>query len=204
MIDKKETFTKIRKEFGKLNQKQVEGFDAIFDAWDNSSFTDVRWLAYMLSTDWHETDKTMQPIEEYGKGRLRPYGKRVKFARDKRGNRIPYTDTTNIFYGRGKVQLTWYENYKLMGEILGLDLINHPELALQLDIAVLIMFEGMTKSESSFGDFTGKSLENYFNATINDPIGARRIINGTDCNELIASYHNKFMNCIVLMPSILT
>jgi len=199
MINKEITFTKIRKEFGKLTQKQVEGFDAIFNAWDAGDYTDIRWLAYMLATAWHETDKKMQAIEEYGKGRGKPYGKALKYATDKRGNHISYTDTKNLFYGRGLVQLTWYELYVKMGRLLGIDLLKHPELALQLDIAVLIMFEGMTKGESDFGDFTGKSLEHYFNSTINDPIGARKIINGTDKAELIRDYYVKFLNCITLI-----
>lgn len=199
MINKEITFTKIRKDFGKLSQKQVEGFDAIFDAWDKSDYTDIRWLAYMLATAWHETDKKMQAIEEYGKGKGKPYGKTLKYAKDKRGNHIPYTDTKNLFYGRGLVQLTWYELYVKMGKLLGIDLLKHPELALQLDIAVLIMFEGMTKGESDFGDFTGKSLEHYFNSTINDPIGARKIINGTDKAELIRDHYVKFLNCITFI-----
>jgi len=204
MIDKKETFTEIRKEFGKLNQKQVEGFDAIFDAWDETEYTDIRWLAYMLATPWHETGTTMQAIEEWGKGKGKPYGKQLKYAKDKKGKHIPYTDTKALFYGRGLVQLTWYELYKLMGEILGIDLLNHPELALDLNIAILIMFEGMLKADSNIGDFTGKCLEHYFNSTVNDPIGARKIINGSDKAELIASYHTKFLRCITLKTNNIT
>jgi len=181
-----------------FEQKQVEGFDAIFTAWDESGYTDVRWLAYMLATPWHETGTTMHAIEEWGKGKGKPYGKKLKYAKDKKGNHLPYTDTNNLFYGRGLVQLTWYELYKLMGDLLGVDLFKQPELALDLEIAVLIMFEGMTKADSNIGDFTGKALEHYFNTTTNDPIGARKIINGTDKAELIATYHTKFLRCITL------
>ena len=65
--------------------------------------------------------------------------------------------------------------------------------------AIKIMFEGMTKGSSSFGDFTGRCLEQYFNSTTNDTIGARKIINGTDKAKLIADYHNVFLNSIVII-----
>ena len=191
MINRKLTFDSIRKSFGRLTTEQVEGFTAIFDEWEAGEYTDIRWLAYMLATAWHETAKTMQPIEEYGKGKNRPYGKKIKHSG------IAYFINA-IFYGRGFVQLTWYENYQLMGRLLGLDLLNHPELALVMKNAVRIMFEGMTKGSSSFGDFTGRCLEQYFNDKINDPIGARKIINGVDKANLIAGYHNSFLNSIII------
>src|ERR1700722_20630129 len=87
----------------------------------------------------------MQPIEEYGKGRGMPYGK-------------PDPTTGQVYYGRGFVQLTWERNYKTMTDLLGVDFVNHPDLALELDNATNIMFIGMIK-----GLFTGKSLGDYFN-----------------------------------------
>lgn len=193
MINKSLTYSNIRREFGKLSQKQVEGFENIFDIWDKliQSKKDTRHLSYMLATVWHETAKTMQPIAEYGKGKTRIYGKRIKHS----GR--PYTNYNGIFYGRGYVQLTWYENYELMGRLLGVNLLADPELAMNPDIAAKIMFEGMIKGSSSVGDFTGKCLEMYFNENIEDPINARRIINGTDCADLIKNYYDKFKICII-------
>lgn len=173
-----------------LKQKQVEGINAILDRWEASGLTDLRWLAYMLATTYHETAKTMQPIEEYGKGQGYRYGKKIKRSG------IPYTLPDKLYYGRGYVQLTWYENYETMGRLLGLDLLNNPELALHPNIASQIMFEGMTKGNSNFGDFTGKSLEHYFNDKKEDWVNARRIINGTDKAELIAGYGRKFFNAL--------
>lgn len=193
MIDRKESFARIRREYGSLNQKQVDGFNAIFDAWDKGTNTDTRHLAYMLATAWHETDKTMQAIEEYGKGKGKPYGKYLKYEKDKKGKHVPYSDVKTLFYGRGLVQLTWYDLYERVGNALNLDLLNHPELALDLNNAVKIMFYGMEK-----GIFTSRKLSHYFNTTINDPLGARKIINGTDCNELIKTYYTKFINSIIL------
>ena len=191
MINKANFYKKVRASFGALTNGQVLGFEAIINEFEKQKLSDVRWLAYMLATAWHETARTMQPIEEYGKGKTRPYGKRIKHSGQ------PYTNTANLFYGRGFVQLTWYENYELMGRLLKLDLINKPELALVLENAVKIMFEGMLRGSSSVGDFTGKCLEQYFNNVADNPIGARKIINGQDKAVLISEYHSKFLNSLV-------
>ena len=53
---------------------------------------DLRWLAYILATDYHETAYTMQPIEEYGKGAGYDYGE-------------PDPVTGEIYFGTGLVQL---------------------------------------------------------------------------------------------------
>jgi putative chitinase len=181
MIDKKKFFSEVRKSFGKLDQSQVEGFEAILDEWEaDDTLVDLRWLAYMLATAWHETAHTMQALCEYGRGKGKKYGK-------------PDPKTGEIYFGRGLVQLTWAANYKKMADILAVDLYEKPALALDLHIAVMIMFEGMLTRKSFKGDFTGKSLENYFNQKVDDPIGARRIINGTDRAETIAGYHKKFL-----------
>jgi hypothetical protein len=92
------------------------------------------------------------------------------------------------------VQLTWEENYRKMGRLLGVNLLGNLDLAMVAHIAAAIMFEGMMKADSSVGDFTGKCLEMYFNDTVDDPVGARRIINGTDKADLIAGYHRGFLS----------
>lgn len=175
---------------GRITQSQVDGINFKLNAWDQSGLTDIRWLSYMLATSYHETDKKMQPVEEYGKGRGKPYGQKIKYSRK------PYTYPDKLYYGRGDVQLTWYENYELMGKLLGVPLLEQPELALVPEISAKIMIEGMTKGKSNRGDFTGVSLENYFNAKKDDPFNARKIINNLDKAELIKEYHNKFLTSI--------
>lgn len=189
-INRAQFYKNFRKYFGKLSQLQVDGIEAIFNEWERLKLSDLRWLAYILATAWHETAETMQPIEEYGKGRTRKYGKKIKHSG------VAYVFPNKIFFGRGHVMLTWFENYELMGKLTGLDLLKNPELALVMENSIKIMFEGMLKGSSSFGDFTGKCLEMYFNEKTNDPIGARKIINGTDKAQLIASYHDKFLICL--------
>lgn len=200
-IDRKYFYEQVRaqKLFGKLKNSHVQGIDAVFDEWDRQpNLKDLRWLAYMLATDYHETAKTMQAIEEYGKGKGRPYGKKIKHSG------ISYKTPNKLYYGRGLVQLTWYENYELMGRLIGIDMLNNPDLALQLDVSVKIMFEGMLRGASSVGDFTGKCLEMYFNNNTEDWRNARRIINGTDKAELIADYGKRFFACLRVAVPILS
>lgn len=176
-INRLQTFINLRKNFRALKQSQVDAFNLFFDEWDG---VDKRHLAYILATVWHETARTMLPIEEIGRGITKPYGKTV--SNEKR------------YYGRGYVQLTWESNYKkaTAKNNKGWDFVNHPELALEVEPALWICFEGMKN-----GWFTGKKLSDYFNDTKTEPVNARRIINGLDCAVLIKTYYDKFYNSIV-------
>jgi predicted chitinase len=165
-FDRAAFFAAVRKDFGRLSQSQVDGFNILLDAWAGH---DPRFTAYALATAWHETARTMQPIEEYGKGKGRAYG-------------------PTGFWGRGFVQLTWEANYAKARTKLGVDFVKNPKLAMVPKHAADIMVRGMLE-----GWFTGKKLADYFSATKNDPVQARRIINGTDKADLIASYHYKFL-----------
>lgn len=149
---------------GKLTQSQVDSIDAILHNWKIYGDGDDNKLAYIFATIKWETAHTFLPIEEYNWiGRI--YAKLIK------GHR---------YYGRGFVQLTWDYNYSRIGKILGIDLLNNPELALNTDIAAEIAVRGMV-----LGLFTGKKLSNFINKKETDFIGARRIINGIDkANEI--------------------
>ncbi|MBX2904406.1 MAG: hypothetical protein KF744_00105 [Taibaiella sp.] len=169
---------------GKLKQAHVNGMNAILDEWEkNYSNADDRFLAYMLATTFHETATTMQPIEEYGHGKGRAYGK-------------PDAITGKVYFGRGFVQLTWKANYEKFAKLLKVDLVIQPELALSLDISTKVLFIGMTK-----GLFTGKKLSDYFDGAKEDWANARRIINGTDKAQLIAGYGRIFYGAISYRPA---
>jgi len=177
-----------------LTQQQVDGQNVILAVWEygagGTPLTDIRWLSYMLATTYHETAETMWPIEEYGRGDGRDYGE-------------PDPETGQTYYGRGFVQLTWKENYDRASGALGLidtrDLVWHPQLALDSLIASRVMTRGMAE-----GWFTGAQLGDYFNADTDDPINARRIINGNDQDTKIAGYHADFLDAlnIALVPEI--
>jgi hypothetical protein len=103
------------------------------------------------------------------------------------------------YYGRGYVQLTWKANYKVFGGFLGLDLLNNPHLANEPENAWLILEEGMTRNESPKDpNFTGFTLENFFNENKKDFFNARKIINGMDKARLIGSYAESFYEIIKL------
>lgn len=182
MINRETFFTKARANpfGGTMTQGQVDGTNAILDGWESRpDLTDKRWLAYMLATAKWETAHTMKPIEEYGHGAGHSYG-------------VPDPETGQTYYGRGYVQLTWKTNYAKMAALTGTDLVHHPELALDPKIAALIMFDGMKG-----GLFTGLGLPRYFSATSDDPVGARRIINGTDHADDIARIHYGFLGALL-------
>lgn len=184
---------------GKLSQRQVDGLSFILNVWEQEhADKDDRWLAYALGTAFHETQFTMQPIREFGgnayffrmydPGSLVP--RRAAIARSmgaQPGDGV-------VFYGRGYVQLTWRANYAKMGQVFGIDLTSSATAAdqvLQAELAAKIMFKGMEE-----GSFTGKKLGDYFNADTENWKNARRIINGNDCDEMIAVYAKKFYAAI--------
>lgn len=185
-FDNKKFFKRCRELglFKTLSNSQVSGIEFILEGWHLSGLTDLRWLAYMLATVHWETAQTFQPIKEQGS---LTYLKSKKYW--------PY-------YGRGYVQLTWKENYAYMTELYndshGTDynFVQNPDLVQQPRIARWVLFEGMTKGGSSRGDFTGKSLEDYFNDQKTDWENARRIINGTDKARTIAEIAKKYHNAV--------
>lgn len=153
---------------GTISKDQFQGLEYILKYQEeNFPLMDNRWLAYILATVFHETDRTMQPIKEKGG---------EAYLRSKKY--YPY-------YGRGLVQITWKENYDKFG-------ISNPSDAYTWPVALQVLFEGMVD-----GKFSGKRLSQFFNAKADDPKGARKIVNGTDKASLIAQYHRNFLDAIV-------
>lgn len=140
---------------------------------NDDTIPSVYEAAYMFATVWHECAGTFAPIEEFSRGKNRPYGKTC--------------DNGEIFYGRGYVQITWDYNYKRIGKVIGLDLYNKPSLALHYDVAYRILSIGMRR-----GLFTGVGLSKYIKPGQQpNYIGCRKIINGTDKAEAIAEKARK-------------
>lgn len=178
----------------KLDDDEVSGTTAILEAMAGLA---TSWCAYALATAWHETAHTMQPIAEYGGPKYfhrmyDPQGERPVLAK-RHGNTSPGDGVK--FCGRGYVQLTWRTNYERAGKLLGVDLVGNPDLAMNKDIAALILRHGMKT-----GWFTGKSFVNYLPsdgaATRAQFQAARRIINGSDKADLIAGYALAFQTAL--------
>ncbi|KAF0218784.1 MAG: Chitinase class [Geobacteraceae bacterium] len=172
-IDKEKFLFLYVNEYGELKESQRDGILFLLSKLcGDSLIIDIRHAAYMLATVKHECAGRWQPIEEFDKGAGRKYGKPAANGK--------------TFYGRGYVQLTWAENYQTMGQALGIDLYNHPEMACTPDVAYKIMSRGMRK-----GSFTGVKLLTYIDGEKCDYHNARKIINGLDCAEKIAGYAQK-------------
>lgn len=144
---------------------------------------DLRWAAYMLATVRWECENAWQPIEEQGRGEGKPYGAPVTVSD---ANGVNYT---NVYYGRGYVQLTWKADYARMSQALGLGglLVLHPEHALEPGTAYRIMSLGMRK-----GMFTGVGLERFINEKECSYVNARKVINGLDQAQRIAAFAAEF------------
>ena len=183
MIDRATYFNEVRITLfeGALSQQQVDGQNVILAGWDydagGTPMDDIRWLAYMLATTFHETAYKMWPTTEQG-------------SQDYLQGKEYYP-----YIGRGYVQLTWEENYRNASAALGLiddrDLVEHPELALDSLISARIMFRGMAE-----GWFTGRKLGQYFSDDKDDPVNARQIINGNDQDTKIAAYYDMFLDAV--------
>lgn len=172
---------------GKMTQAQVDGCEVLLAACHGLP---VSWAAYLLATALHETASTMQPVRETLAGTDEKAVNRLESAW-KAGKlkwvRTPYwrfDATGKTWLGRGYVQLTHRDNYAKATELVGVDLVEDPSLAMQPSIAAKVLVEGSVR-----GIFTGKRLADYLPG---DYSGARRIINGTDRAALIAGYARQF------------
>ena len=181
-IDRQKFFAAYEAAFGAISRPEwKKGLDELLGAAEGDpQITDLRWLAYMLATVKHECAGHWLPIEEFGKGQGRKYGVPVT-VKDPEGKSY-----TNVYYGRGYVQLTWDYNYRSMGDKLKNRLLYEPQLALDPVVAYKIMSLGMRQ-----GSFTGVGLSKYIAGDRCDYVNARRIINGTDQAEKIAGYATK-------------
>lgn len=182
---------------GRISETQVKGVNAILDAWDKYGDDDLRKLAYILATAFHETAATMQPVREglaKSDASARRILKKYRYSKpdqvSKGENTLPKTG--HAYYGRGYVQITWADNYQRLGARLGIPLHANPDLALDCGIAAQILVVGMME-----GLFTTRKLKQFFSAKVNDPVDARRIVNGKDKQHLIAGHHQAFLGALL-------
>jgi len=197
---------------GSLAQSQVDGINALLDACGALSVTDDRHVSYVLATPMIETGARMQPITENlnysAQGLLKTFPRYFSAAdanvyahqpekianrayANRMGNGPESSGLGYRFRGRGYCQITGHDNYAKFSNLLGVDLLGNPDLALQDETAAKIIVIGMRD-----GIFTGKKLEDYFNASTTDWTDARRIINGLDRANDIAADGQKFFSAI--------
>lgn len=206
IIDRAYFFTKFRDKFHRIKEEQsylIQRYETIFDYWDSKAhLKDLRWLAYILATTYHETGRRIQAVREcFGKtdaASIACVTNLYRRGRIKRNYAKVDPVTGRSYFGRGHVQLTWDYNYKRMGKELGMgdEIYKNPDHALDKDTSVAILAEGMIK-----GLFTGKRLSQYFNGSSTNWGGARRIVNGLDKHTLIGGYGRKFFESLKTKPS---
>lgn len=181
MIDKVQFYKRLRevKLFKTLTQAQVDSMDALLWECEIQGVTDIRQIAYILATPYHECynpkhpETRITPIKEFGGEK---YLKSKKY--------YPY-------FGRGFSGLTWLSNYQKESKRLNIDLVNNPDLILDIPLAANSHVYCMVR-----GRYTGKKLSDYINDKKCDFLNSRRIINGTDKAELIMGYAQKFLTCL--------
>ncbi|AVA22459.1 glycoside hydrolase family 19 protein [Rhizobium sp. NXC24] len=209
-MDRAKLFAAVRSTVfsGHLSEAQVNGIEAILDGCEGGGVTDLRQIAYILATPMIETGGSFVPVSEnlnYSAAGLREtfpkyftpaqaqsYARQPqRIANRAYANRMgngPETSGDGWKYrGRGFSQCTGHDNYGKFSKLLGVDLVSNPDLAMSDDIAAKIIVIGMRD-----GIFTGHKLSNYFEPDSADWIGARRIINGQDKAQQIASYAKQF------------
>lgn len=168
---------------GSLSQVQVDSLNYLVQRCKEYQLTYPE-TAYVLATAYHETgyaetvngerviNRDMLPIKERGS---------VSYLRSKKY--YPYI-------GYGYVQLTWEDNFRRVGKLIGVDLIKNPEKALEKDIASEILIKGMV-----YGWFTGVGFHRkcpVYRYNLASYVRARKIVNGTDKARVIAEYAMQF------------
>jgi predicted chitinase len=186
---------------GSLTLAQVDGINALLRSCARNRVTDDRHVANIMAQVFHETGSYMLPIKEtvFASHKDKNPSDATVIARLNKAwaaGKLPWVKAPywrDGWFGRGPIQLTHRENYEKMGRRLGVDLVKNRDLALDpeigADIAVVGMAEGMFRA--------GHRLSTYFNATRDDPVNARSIVNGPDGNYAkVAGYHRSFLTAI--------
>jgi predicted chitinase len=160
---------------GKLNATQQDSIRLIAEVFAEEGDGDQNKLAYIFATAWHEA--SFIPKEERRAGTNQP---KLRATQDR------YWGTG--YYGRGFVQMTWASNYEEMSELLGVDFLNKPELALVPHHAARLLVLGM------LGGHYGTRLDKHINEQKIDFYNARRTVNGLDKAATIATTARKILD----------
>lgn len=198
---------------GALTSTQVAGVQAILAWCAKLGVVDLRFIAYILATAFHETGGSFKPGKEnlnYAASALRSKFSRErisladadKYGRTK-GKAADQVMIANLIYG-GAWGLRNLGN-KLLGDgwrFIGRGFVqltgrrnytlygiaDTPEKATEIDMAARIIVDGMIK-----GVFTGRKLAQYIVDTSFNAVAARAVVNGTDKASLIERHYSAIL-----------
>jgi hypothetical protein len=105
-----------------------------------------------------------------------------------------YTEADGVehqYFGRGLVQITWWNGYAESGVAFGygLELLFNPEKVKEYDVAYDIMVKGMTTGDGYAND---RRCSMYFTDGKTDYVAARAMVNGSDKAVEIAALAQAF------------
>lgn len=210
-------FASIRKNpfGGSLTSAQVTGIEALLAECEKQGVTDKRQIAYILATPMIETGGSFLPIKEslnysaealfkkfpnrissvdaatYGRTSLHHANQEMigniiyggEWGKKNLGNTQPGDGFK--YRGRNFPQLTGRRLYEIFGYA------DNPDAVNTVPVGAAIMVKAMKE-----GTFTGKKLSDYFNASTEDWVNARRIVNGTDRAADIAKHAKTFYEAL--------
>ncbi len=224
MINTKLFYAKYEEVFGKMkNPKTKDTLDAILQVF-RAHELDIKTRAmekfsYMLATVRHEVGEDMLPIVEnmnytsisriraVWPSRFPTNESAIPYIRNPEalGNKVYGGRMGNgllegyKYRGRGiGAQLTGFDNYKVFSELLNVDLVALPDVAMDITVGALVLYFGCMN-----GLFTGKKLERYITDGNVDYVNARSCVN-SDIRlngALIANLAQRFQKCMAFAMS---
>jgi hypothetical protein len=197
-------FDEIRKSlFKKLSEDQVKGMEAILRSCHRNN-ADLYTAAYSLATAYHEVGGRMVPVREgfasTNQGAINAVTNLYNRGGISTNYALPSGPYNKNYYGRGFVQITWYDNYRKLGKRLGVgdQLAKNPDMALDYDFGADLLVVGIKEGlyrKHKMSDFVTDSGVDYFEARniINgDKNKKPRWLNGKRIGTAIEKYAIKF------------
>jgi hypothetical protein len=160
-----------------VNPDAMRHIARLLQACAAQGITDKSHIAYVLASA-HWESRMGEAMTEFASGAA--YEGRKDLGNTQPGDGVR-------FKGRGYVQITGRLNYQQYTDLLGVDLIEHPERAADPAIAARICTDGMAN-----GRFTGRRLGQFGTDGSYDFGHARQIVNGHDHAAAIAEIGHRY------------
>lgn len=200
----KEGTAAVRSGKTQIDESTQGAVNQLFDAWEKFGDEEKNRLAFVLATARRESMSTFLPIREAPSCgtneicRERAIGDMLEKRATKHGVQpranyaLPNKDGRR-FYGRGFLQLTFEDNYRRTGKILGIDLVKDPDKALDPQVAGEVLVRAIL--DGWYG--SKKPLSSYINSKETDWINARNNVNpGSPNKPITAAYAMDLAKCL--------